>query len=311
MGNVVIGWDTSHYDGRITPAIASRARSEGIQFMTHKIGEGTGGRDELAREALSSFMAAGVEVIGGYHVVRSGPVSPQVDAFIRMTTDAFPDWRSHPGWFWQVDLERWPYDNVSARTGLEFADLLADRVGQMVVLYASRGQYGDELSAWNGPLWNADYGTSASRPGPAGAMYPGDDYRGWRAYSGKAPTFLQYTSSATIAGLTTCDANAFKGTLADLKALIRGGTPEMTSQAENAILATRDGKPKVDGQTNCPVVWEIDRQKWQESVDLRLSELKDMISALAGTGGSGDGVTLADVERAVRDQLDNTRLTGG
>jgi protein-disulfide isomerase-like protein with CxxC motif len=34
---------------------------------------------------------------------------------------------------------------------------------------------------------------------------------------------LQYTSKATIAGRTTCDANAFRGTLAQLTALLTGG----------------------------------------------------------------------------------------
>jgi hypothetical protein len=48
---------------------------------------------------------------------------------------------------------------------------------------------------------------------------------------------LQYTSSATIAGLTTCDANAFRGTLAQLRALMTMGDDMAMTDAEfrNAV----------------------------------------------------------------------------
>lgn len=230
-------WDQSHYDGVITRAILTRARAEGVFGITHKIGEGIGGDDPQDATALAAGRDVGMEALGGYHVVRSGPVAPQVDALLGLANRDEPWWSTFPGWFWQADLERWSYDNVPASTGVAFAKLLRERTQRQVFLYASHGQYADQLAAWDGPLWNADY---ASRPaGTAAAMYPGDTWQpqhqgwvgGWAPYSGQSPTILQYTSSAVIAGLTTCDANAYRGTRDQLLALIRpgGGTGTVPS----------------------------------------------------------------------------------
>jgi hypothetical protein len=54
-------------------------------------------------------------------------------------------------------------------------------------------------------------------------LYPGDSSSRWNAYSGQVPEILQYSSSATIGGQTTCDANAYRGTLAELTALLAPG----------------------------------------------------------------------------------------
>jgi hypothetical protein len=235
----ILGWDASHYDGPLTRTILARARDEGIAFFTHKLAEGladTEGRYDDT--ALAAARDAGIEFLGGYLVPRSN-ASPaaQVDSWLGLADVGEPWWRAFPGWFWQVDLERWPYDAVPAAVGIACARALRARTGRWTILYASHSQYADALSTWDGPLWNADY-----VPYPAGApaaMYPGDDWRplhgtwrgGWAPYSGREPTILQYTSSATIAGLTTCDANAFRGTPAQLRALIEGDTDVDATQA--------------------------------------------------------------------------------
>ena len=269
----VFGWDSSHYDGTLTRATLVRARDEGIGFFTHKIGEGAGGDDPGDATALAAARDAGITVIGGYHVVRSGPVSPQVDALVSLADRDEPWWRDFPGWFWQVDLERWPYDRVSASTGIAFGQALRDRTGRLVVMYASHGQYGDQLSGWDGPLWNADY---VSHPADGFRdMYPGDDWTplhgswrgGWSPYSGQTPTFLQYTSSAVIAGLTTSDANAYRGTLAELTALVTGeeamsdvyykiqsADPERNGQVYTSNRIHRRGPLRAPGSIQGPAV---------------------------------------------------------
>jgi hypothetical protein len=229
------GWDASHYDGVLTTTILARAKAEGIAFFSHKIGEGLldseGVHDDTA---LAAARNAGIECLAGYLVPRSNTdVNGQVDYWLKLAADGEPWWPTFPGWAWQVDLERWPYDNVAAATGVAAARRLRDKTGRPVLLYASHGQYWDELAGWDGPLWNADY-TSRTASGFV-AMYPGDEWTplhstwrgGWSPYSGKMPTILQYTSSATIAGLTTCDANAFRGTYAQLKDLFSGGRPDV------------------------------------------------------------------------------------
>jgi hypothetical protein len=158
-----------------------------------------------------------------------------VDACIRLADRDEPWWRTFPGWFWQVDLERWPNDSVPASVGIDFARQLRARTGRWTILYASKGQYGDSLGGWDGPLWNANYG--ANPTGGFQAVYPGDGSSRWGAYSGKVPTFLQYGSNATIAGLSTCDANAFRGSVGQLRALIEGANmDEIERKAGNADL---------------------------------------------------------------------------
>lgn len=214
-------WDTSHFDGPLSRATLATAKARGIVALTHKVGEGTGGDDPLDGTVLAAARDAGIALLGGYHVVRSGPVGPQVDELLALADRDEPWWRRFPGWFWQADLERWSYDQVPAETGIQFAEELRARTGKVVVLYASRGQYGDQLRAWDGPLWNARYVSSSVTDFKR--LYPGDGWVGWSSYSGREPDFLQYSSSATIAGVTTCDISAYRGTLAELTALLTGG----------------------------------------------------------------------------------------
>ncbi len=217
------GWDASHYDGPLSRAILARAAAEGIAFFTHKIAEGLSDTESTMDDtALAAARDAGIPFVGGYFVPRTLDSAAQVDYWWGLLNAGEPWWRDFGGWFSQIDLERWPYDQVSAVKGIDCAKRWRDKTGRATVLYASRSQYGDTLGAWDGPLWNADY-----RGGPG---YPGDGWvssggapAGWAPYSGRVPDFLQFTSSATIAGLTTCDRNAYRGTLNQLAALL-GGT---------------------------------------------------------------------------------------
>jgi hypothetical protein len=219
----IFGWDTSHFDGIITLATAKKAAAEGIEFATAKVSEKDNYDDPLDGTNLRNFRDAGIKVLGGYHVVRSGgTIDSQVDYYLSLLDRDEPWWRDFPGFFHQVDLELWGYDNVSAARGIEFGKALKKKSGRCTVMYASHGQYGDRLTAWKpDPLWNANYKSNVHAPFKD--LYPGDSYRGWDAYSGQVPTFLQYTSTATIGGLTTCDANAYRGTFEQLYEFITGG----------------------------------------------------------------------------------------
>jgi hypothetical protein len=254
------GIDASHYDGTLTRQILARAKAEGIAFFTHKIAEGLsdteGAHDDTA---LAAARDAGIGLLGGYVVPRSSAshatVAAQVDRWLALADAGEPWWRTWPGWFWQVDLERWSYDNVPAAVGVAAALELRRRTGRWTILYASHGQYPDGLGDWiaaGGPLWNADY---TGRPvGGFQAMYPGDSWQplhgtgtaawrgGWAPYGDpkkpKKPTILQYTSSATIAGLTTCDANAYCGSLDQLTSMITKGDAGMADLTWNHSPAT-------------------------------------------------------------------------
>jgi len=52
---------------------------------------------------------------------------------------------------------------------------------------------------------------------------------GWAPYGGMTPTVWQYTSSATLNGVTNVDMNAYQGTLADFQAQVTTGATAVTA----------------------------------------------------------------------------------
>jgi GH25 family lysozyme M1 (1,4-beta-N-acetylmuramidase) len=239
----IFGWDASDYDhdrGMRPPHIVS-ASGQGVRFFTHKATEH--GPHHIAKHQqfgpkLDAARAAGIPFLGAYVVVRSGvPIAAQADTAIEFVTRATPWFRSHHGFFWQVDLEMWDYDAVPAKLGEQLAAELEKRTGKPVILYASHGQYGDHLIGTR-PLWNADYRASG-QPRPfrtqwadvanshhrtAGRPWQGNsgENYGFHKYSGRVPVILQFASDAVIGGQHTCDANVFLGTEADFARLIAG-----------------------------------------------------------------------------------------
>jgi GH25 family lysozyme M1 (1,4-beta-N-acetylmuramidase) len=219
----VYGWDASNFDWDRGPMDLAAAARDGIQFFTHKASEGGGTTHSHYGEALRRARDAGIPVLGAYHVVRSSPsVATQVNHFLSYLDSQTPWWRTWLDWFLQVDLEKWSYDAVPASVGEAFADLVEQRTGRRAVIYASRGQYGNELTGTSHLLWNANYGTNpVLRFTTAYGVRGGDTGPGWVAYSGRMPTIWQYGSQTIIGNQPGCDANAFRGTLPQLKSLLR------------------------------------------------------------------------------------------
>ena len=225
----VFVWDASSYDGLISLDAAKRAADEGIVAVVHRLTRQGGQLDPNAGRNLNTFRQAGFGLIGAYAVTYTSGGHSQDALTIQQADQVCPWWKDFPGWWWMEDLERWPTDAVPAGLGIAIATELEQGSGKRCSLYASHSQYGDQLRAWTGPLVNADY---TGRPaGGFRAMYPGDTWRpdhgswngGWTAYSGREPDLLQYTSSATVGGLTTCDVSAYRGTVDQLYALLTGG----------------------------------------------------------------------------------------
>lgn len=233
----LFGWDASDFDwGRGPMDIAAAAR-DGITFFTHKATEGTSTRHRNYGEALRRARDAGIPVLGAYHVVRTAPtIKAQVDYMLSYLDSQTPWWRDHPHFFIQVDLELWGYDNVPAHVGEQFADAIELACGKVAVIYASRGQYGNQLTGTSHELWNANYGTNpTTHYRTAYEMRGGDTGPGWVTYSGRMPVFWQYGSRTTIGTQNICDANAFRGTLDQLKALVSGGGPTMNQEQADTL----------------------------------------------------------------------------
>lgn len=221
----IFGWDASDYDWSRGTMDLVAARRAGIDFFTHKSTEGTSITHSKFAMAMNRAKDAGVPILGAYHVARSpANASAEVDFWLKIVNAAVPWWKDHPCWFWQVDLEKWPYDAVSASEGESVADLIEQRTGRKAVIYASKGQYGDQLIGTSHNLWNARYPYNFTNEDfkAAYTRAGGDKGSGWQNYSGKMTIIWQYTSTARIGSQNTCDANAFRGTVEDLNKLLNG-----------------------------------------------------------------------------------------
>jgi len=241
-------WDASDFDWGRGPMNLNAAKADGITGFSHKATEGTSVKHTHTGEALSRALNAGMEFIGAYHVVRSVNVSAQVDYFLSYLDQVASWWRTYPGFFLQVDLELWPYDQVSAATGMAFASALVAAQPKRVITYASRGQYGNSLTGIVTPLWNAAYGNDPAVHYPD--AYPGDGSSNWAPYSGWTPVFWQYGSQLRIGSQSTCDCSAFRGTVEDLRTLIGGSV--MPIELTTPIPQPADQYPELGGITEVP-----------------------------------------------------------
>jgi lysozyme len=308
--NTIFGWDASHYDGDLTKADLVQAKAEGIAFMTHKIGEGTSNTDETAAAALTAARDAGIKVIGGYYFIHSGDMVAQAARCIALADKYVPWWRTFPGWFWQTDAETDTGGHLPSPAEVKlFSDTLATRSRRRVIVYASHGMYGNRLAGLGHPLWNANY--PSSRRAGFKDLYPGNSYAGWTPYSGQTPEICQYTSSATIAGHTTCDANAYRGTLEQLLTLIGadptpdtpGGTTVAGFDAGDAhFLLTFKGLP-ADTPTQSLGTAVLAAQNNSAAAVAQLAALQKTVDALLaavnarhGTPGSDNAAVLAAIQ---------------
>lgn len=216
----VFGWDASDYDWGRGPMDLVAARNAGVSFFTYKATESTTVKHVHYGEALNRARAAGIEFLGAYIVPRSGPsVSAQVDYFLNYVNQQTPWWTSTPGFFFQVDTEKWSYDAVLPQRGADVCAELMRRTGRRIVHYAPKWAYGDSIPQPD-PLWASNYGDNGI--GTLQQKYPGDSSTRWAAYSGRVPVFLQFGSRIVIGRQNTCDGNAFRGSIEDLRTFITG-----------------------------------------------------------------------------------------
>lgn len=236
----VYGWDISNFDWQRGPVDLAAARTAGIALVTHKVTEGTAYRDPYAGQALTRAAAAGIPVIGGYHVLYPSSqlsIASQVQTYLAALAAAFPAWRSHACFIHQLDCERWGLTNNQAPT---LADIIAfgkaleaDGVNPRAILaYAPGWVYpAGSLTGLPYHLWQSDYGTN-----PAAHFidaYPGDGSPRWGHPTGIVPAVLQY-GSQTVISQPICDANALR--VADEAQLVALFSEDTLSAADVAAI---------------------------------------------------------------------------
>jgi len=171
---------------------------------------------------------AGFDVIGGYHNLISGDqasINRQVD-YLRRTLDGI-------GAAWaMLDAERYPelaanglwprFDDVR-----RFVDRWHAVDHRVLATYLPKwiweGDLGrSDLRVLDAPLVASDYGANpAGAPAAVYARAGGDSGPGWAAYGGVTPSIWQYGSNVACPGASgQTDCNAYRGTLAQLRALL-------------------------------------------------------------------------------------------
>ena len=301
----IFGQDMSHYDN-IPAGGGAKLAADGISFVTHKAG-GDSIDAELGAwwSAFRSFRDR--LLLGAYWVLYPGHPLDRADAFLARLDDQCPGWRDGP-FLLQVDCEKWNGDPATVPGRAEiaaFCDRLAAKTGLRPVVYAPKWVYGNTLSGLGYPLWASNYVITS---GPFKQLYPGDGSSRWAVYSGQTPAILQYSSSAVIAKQTTCDANAYRGTLAELTALVAPEwsdvmTPDDWARLTGIVNAAYANSSK-DGAPETPVGHLVLSQgipdgtaagqraaAWQvlENLGVKLLELEQKVAAI----GTPDPAALA------------------
>lgn len=222
---VTFGLDISHHqDLRLDLA---QCRREGIEFVFMKATEGAGFVDSEFGANLAEARAVGL-LVAAYHYVRSNASAAaqvaNVQRVVPRDVPVIPDVEANSG---GIALTRDIVNRLRA-------------AGYVVPLcYIPRwywNQIGQPSLAGLPPLWSSRYpdnvvGSIADEWADVPAHY-------WNGYGGLNVAVLQFTSSARIAGHQPLDANAFRGTRAELAALL--GSQE-EDPVKNLILAREVG----------------------------------------------------------------------
>ncbi len=221
----IFGWDASHYDWQRGPVDLAAAERDGINFFTHKACEGARFYRDTRFKAYAAKAAKIDGLAGAYFVNHGGDQKVQVDWFIACLDADAPWWRERP-FLIQLDAEKFGYMKraPSVAECQRWCDYFVERTGgtHRPVVYAPRWLYGDSIATLDHPLWASDYGANPAKH--YRSAYPGDASRRWRAYGHHTPVILQYGSRLTIGSQHTSDGNAYRGSLADLTALVSSRT---------------------------------------------------------------------------------------
>lgn len=226
---MIYGIDVSHHQG---PFDMHRARSEGFEFAFIKATEGSGFTDDRFAENLAAARDAGL-LVAAYHYQRDGvSARAQADHISSVVPLDCPV---------ILDVEEGGGGVPLTRTLL---DTLARRGYETPLLYLPEWywqQLGRPDLSGLPPLWKSRY--PDMNGGTASGIYQRVPEHYWSDYGGNSVAVLQFTSSATVAGTTPVDANAYRSDRHDLAELLGGNHVQedtMRDDERNALFDIRE-----------------------------------------------------------------------
>lgn len=206
----LFGVDISNWQDGLS---LKRVADEGFRFVTIKATEGTW-RDPILHSHLADARATDMHV-AAYVYVRTG-TSAQAHA------DTLADHLRDTSVPIALDIE----DGAGSDPAFWRAvrDAIEGKGYRVILTYLPHWywkQVGRPDLTGLPPLWTSRY--PDMNGGYASVIYQRAGLKGWDGYGGLSVTMWQFTSTADVAG-QRIDANAFRGTEADLAALFNGTT---------------------------------------------------------------------------------------
>jgi lysozyme len=210
---VIFGIDAASYQGRVDWA----AEDTACDFGWEKVTQGTVYANPFWGDAKKQMLARpGGFTGGGYLFLEHGNGAAQADHFAAAAGEM-------TGFGIAIDAE--PVSGQPAPTG---ADVLAC-AARLRQHYPGRpiGGYfpewfwgGTNLRAAADYTWASRYVYGFGSPASLYSHVPGSF---WAAYGGRAPSLLQFSSTATVPGVAgVCDVSAYAGTAAAYRSLVAG-----------------------------------------------------------------------------------------
>ncbi|UVO12798.1 hypothetical protein NM962_01115 [Mycobacterium sp. SVM_VP21] len=253
---------------------------EGYSWMEHKVSEGNYYRDPYWPTVRDWCNANDVPVIG-YHYVTTNDPAQQAAKFVANGGGAYVmlDFEANSGGignFWAVVHA---FNAVGVNVALSYIPHwywqqigwpnLAGVPGLISSSYYERGTYG-----------SVEYDHAGGDTGP-----------GWDAYGGAAPVIWQFSDGAIIDGKSV-DANAFRGTVDELRTLL-GYAPAQPDPAPPTGGTTVEHNPPAvpkppdeDGQV--AEVWDQELIRWDFNGGRTNAEMLGALGAHFGIPGCVD-----------------------
>lgn len=209
----IFGIDISHHQPDID---LQRVKNEGFQFVIARVGQGAGGQYSTTRDRAwvrhrDETRRVGLRLCAYWYI--GNIISPSDNASL---CESWIGDKSIPV---ALDFEAGSGNVAFYRQTLDAFKARGFRVPMSYIPKWYWQQVGSSPLDGLPPLWYSKY---VNGTGYASSLYPGDNSSWWTGYGGLPVVMSQFTSSAKVANYTLVDANAFKGTLQELDALLYG-----------------------------------------------------------------------------------------
>lgn len=208
----LFGVDVASYQGEPS---WTRVHGSGIRFAFSKVTESTDYTNPTWSHNRRGMLALGDGFLpGAYHFLHGGNGAAQARYFLSKAGDV-------SGFAVALDVEA---SGANAETAAEWVKEFKERTGgHPVIGYFPRWYWDQERRpslAFFNTIWQSHYVEGGGSPGALYAKVP-DSW--WEPFGGEKIGILQFSSNATVPGISgKCDANAYRGTLDDLKKLALG-----------------------------------------------------------------------------------------